>query len=434
MDELIKECEKAYQEKDYSRLDWVCNQILEQHKNNETALTYKLYIYCDWRQYHLVFSIADQIHMLYPNNYHAYNAKAIVYLGKKEFKKALDCCEEGLKIKDYYWLRINEIEALISLNRIDEAYEFYNSSEIQDYNFTKALINCEKYSELSKYEDDVLSNDELVEYLLNRCFDLDDKGKREEVVNVCDEIFKIDKDNETALIYKVYALAHLGRNDELLKYADYGIKLYPKMPMFYLLKAEVVYYDLEDLDKAINLYEKGLSLFGNPRGHWSQIDQLVCALNDKANQLIESGNYKDAVQIYDKILFYKPKEFEALDKINSLTKEHNIDYNHTEHYNESLKLKEESQRRIKQLDDFLETIVIGEYDEDYVSGCSEFKDYNSFEEYVRDVIICLMESYPQRSEEHSRFLAKCNMEYIKSSFEYKEPAAYCIIEVGYCCG
>jgi len=88
-----------------------------------------------------------------------------------------------------------------------------------------------------------------------------------------------------------------------------------------------------------------------------------------------------------------------LENINSLTNVHNIDYIHTEHYNESLNLKEESQRRIKQLDDFLETIVIGEYDEDYVRGCSEFKDYNSFEEYVRDVIICLMESYPQRSEE-----------------------------------
>ncbi|MBE6499531.1 MAG: hypothetical protein E7Z80_03150 [Methanobrevibacter thaueri] len=283
MQELLKECGKAYQEKDYSRLDWACNQILEQHKNNETALTYKLYIYCNWRQYHSVFSIADQIHRLYPNNIHVYNAKAIVYLGKNEFKKALDCCSEGLKIKDYYWLRINKIEALISLNRIDEAYKFYNSSRIPDYNFTKALINCGKYSEISKYMDNDLSNDELVEYLLNRCFDLDNKSKYEEVLKACDEIFKIDKDNEAALIYKVYALSHLERNDELLKYADYGIKLYPKVPMFYLQKAEVAYYDLEDLDKAIKLYEKGLSLFRNPREHWSQIDQLVWALNDKAD-------------------------------------------------------------------------------------------------------------------------------------------------------
>ena len=88
--------------------------------------------------------------------------------------------------------------------------------------------------------------------------------------------------------------------------------------------------------------------------------------------------------------------FSLIEAIIITTKEYNIDYTHTEHYKESLKLKEASQRRIKQLDEFLETIVIGEYDEDYVSGCSEFKDDNSFEEYVRDVIICLMESYPQR--------------------------------------
>jgi len=111
--ELLKECEKAYCEDNYSRLDWACNQILEQQENNETALTYKLYVYCDWRQYHLVFRISDKIHELYPNNYHAYNAEAMAYMAKKEFEKALKCCDEGLKIKDYYWLRMNRIESLM---------------------------------------------------------------------------------------------------------------------------------------------------------------------------------------------------------------------------------------------------------------------------------------------------------------------------------
>ena len=82
MQELLKECEKAYGEHDYSRLSWACNQILKQDKSNETALTYKLYVYCDWRQYHMVFEVADQIQRLYPDNYHAYNAKAMAYSGK----------------------------------------------------------------------------------------------------------------------------------------------------------------------------------------------------------------------------------------------------------------------------------------------------------------------------------------------------------------
>lgn len=433
MDELIKECEKEYGQENYSRLDWLCNQILEQDRMNETALTYQLYIFCKWRQHHLVFRTAEEIHNAYPDNYHAYNVKAMAHLTKGEFQKALDCCEEGLKIKDYHWLRMNKIEALISLNRIDEAYEFHNSGEIPDYNFTKALINCGKYGEIKGYRDD-LSDEEIVEYLLKRCFDLDDRGDYEEVVRACDEIFKVEGDNEEALIYKAIALAHLERNDELLEICDYGIRSYPKISLFYFLKAETSYYDLKKLDEAIELYEKGLSLSSNPHSHWGRISDLTYALNDKADQLIESGNYREAVQTYDKILFYKPEEFDALDKINTLTKEYEIDYKPTEHYNESARLRCESQRRIKRIDDFLERIVIGKYDEDYVRGCSEFKDYSSFEEYVRDVIICLMESYPKHSEEHSRFLVKCNIEYVKSSYEYREPTNYCVIEVGYCCG
>ena len=433
MDELIKECEKAYSKKDYSRLDWACNKILENHKNNETALSYKLYIYCDWHQYHLVFRIADKINRLYPNNYHAYNAKAIAYSCKKEFKKSLDSCNKGLEIKDYWWLRINKIEALISLNRIDEAYEFYNSFEIQNYNFTKALINCGKYSEISKYEER-LSNEELLSYYFKRCSFLDKWGNHEEILKVCEEILKIDNDNEFALEYKTNSLSSLEDKDEVLKCLNHSIKLYPDNFRFYLKKGETLLWGFEDIDGAIECYEKGFALVEDFERCWFDANNLVDTLNKKADQLIESGKWEDAVYIYDKILFYKPNEFEAFDKINSLTKEHNIDYTHSKHYNESLKLKEELQRKIKQLDNFLETIVIGEYDEDYVNGCSEFKDYNSFEEYVRDVIICLMESYPKRSEEYSRLLVKSDIHYIKSSFEHEEPADECIIVVGYGCG
>lgn len=142
--ELLDECDRAYANNDYSRLDWACSSILEEDKTNETALTYRLYIFCDWRQYHLVFRLADKIQRIYPENPHPYNAMAIVHMDKKEFEKALGCCEEGLKIRDHQGLRKNKIEALISLNRIGEALKFYNNSPIPDYDFTEALINCAK--------------------------------------------------------------------------------------------------------------------------------------------------------------------------------------------------------------------------------------------------------------------------------------------------
>ena len=421
MQELLKECEKAYGENNYSRLDWACNQILEQHKNNETALTYKLYIYCDWRQYHLVFRVADQIQMFYPNNIHVYNAKAIVYLDRKEFDKALECCEAGLKIKDYYWLRMNKIEALIDLNRIDESFEFYKASDIPNYNFTMALINCGKYSEISKYEKE-LSKKELIDYFFKRCRYLDRRGNREEILKVCEEIFKLDKDNEIALEYKIHSLAFVEKYDEVLKCSDYAIKLYPNNFRFFFEKAETLLWSFEDIDGAIEYYEKGFALVDDFDRYWFDIDNLVTALNKKADQAIESNNYKKAVNIYDKILFYKPREFKALDNIDTLVKEHNIKYEPSEYYKESLKLRIEVENRFNQIDEYLKAIDVGEYDDEYVNGCSEFKEYKSLAEYIRDIIICLMDVYPSYNEEDSKYLVKIAFENVKESFEFEESA------------
>ena len=418
MQELLKECEKAYGEHDYSRLSWACNQILKQDKSNETALTYKLYVYCDWRQYHMVFEVADQIQRLYPDNYHAYNAKAMAYSGKNEFKKALKYCEEGLKINDYYWLKINKIESLINLNRTDEAYEFFKSCDIADYTFTEALINCGKYSKIHEY-DEGLSEDELVDYLLNRCRYLNRGGFFEEILTVCDEIFKIDEDNEIALGYKIH---FLDDDEEILRYCRHAIKLYPGNFRFHFKKAETLLWGLKDIDGAIGCYEKGLNLVEDFDRYWFEIDNLIDALNNKADQLIESDNYIQAVNMYDKILYYKPNEFNALDNIDSLVKEHDSGYEQSEHYKKSLKLRTELEKRFDKIEEYLKDIEIGEYDGEYVNGCSEFKDYKSLAEYIRDVIICLMEAYPGYHEESSKHLVKIAFDNVKESFEFKESA------------
>ena len=430
IEDLLKECEKAYDENNYSRLDWACNLILERHKNNEAALTYKLYIYCDWRQYHLVFSVADQIQMFYPNNFHVYNAKAIVYLDKQEFEKALECCETGLKIKDYYWLRMNKIEALISLNRIDEAFEFCKASDIPNYNFTKALINCGKYSEISRYEHE-MSEKELMDCFFKRCRHLDRRGKRDEILEVCEEIFKLDKDNEMALQYKIHSLIN---DEEILKCSDYAIKLYPDNFRFLFEKAKTLLWAFADIDGAIECYEKGFALAGDFDRYWFDIDNLVDALYKKADRVIESGDYKKAVNIYDKILFYKPREFKALDNIDALAGEHDLGYEPSEHYNVSLKLRIELENRFDQIDEYLKAIEVGEYDTEYVNGCSEFKEYESLEEYVRDIIICLMEAYPNHDEEYSKHLVKIAFENVRQSFESGELAYDFAVVYGYSCG
>ena len=425
INELLDECDRAYANNDYSRLDWACSSILEEDKTNETALTYRLYIFCDWRQYHLVFRLADKIQRIYPENPHPYNAMAIVHMDKKEFEKALGCCEEGLKIRDHQGLRKNKIEALISLNRIGEALKFYNNSPIPDYDFTEALINCAKYSLITF---DEMSKSEVVEYLLERCSYLKRRCEYRELIEACNAVLEIDRDNEEALVMKIYSL---GDDDEVFECADYAISIYPENPMFYFIKAENIQ---GDLDEAIALYEKGFSLSKNPESHWFYRDQLVDDLHERAEQLEKEGKYDDAVKSDDKILYYKKDDFKALDRLEELISKYNINYKPTGHCNESLQMRTNARKRAEKVEDQLKNIIIGEYDDDYVKGCSVFKDYKSIDEYIRDIIIVLMESYPGRSEDQARFLVKCDMGYIKSAYENEEPADYCAIGVGYCCG
>ena len=450
-EEILKECEDVFEKQDYSlldylcritlgeddnglgsHLDYLCRKVLAEDKDNIVALNYRAFRCPN----HLSFPILNRILEMDPDNYFAYNTKAMSYINEEDYEESLKCSEKGLKIKDYDWLRRNKIEALINLDRVEDAYEFYKASDIPNYTFTKGLINCGKYSQVPKF-DEGLTKEELLEYYYKRCKSLYEhpklspKGKQyEAVLEVCEEIFKIDKDNEIALEYVVGSYAFLNEFEEVIRWCDYAINLYPDNFRFYFDKAEVLYWTYKDLDAAIECYEKGFSHVDCIGYHWYAVDDMVYALYDKAEEL--SG--QEAISIYDKILFYKPKEYKALDRIDEIVKEHGLDWECSESYRESLILRTENDNRLKEIDDFLNTIEIGEYDKEYLNGCSEFKDNYSFKDYVRDVIICLMESSYGYSEESARERVKISMNYIKGEYEVKEPAAYCVIEVGYSCG
>ena len=270
--------------------------------------------------------------------------------------------------------------------------------------------------------------------LLNECKKAYEERDYSGLEQACNRILEKDKKNEIALGYKIFSLAWLEKNEEVLECADYAIRLYPNNFMFYFEKAETLLWAFDDVDGAIETYEKGLSLVEDFDEHWFSVDNIIYALYKKAGLLMQSGNFKGAIDICDRILFYRPSEFKALDCIESIVKEHDIDYEASRNYEKSLDLRKRSRKRAEKIEDCLNGIEIGEYGKDYINGFCEFKDYNSLDEYIRDLIICLMESYPYRSEDHARSLVKCNMDYIRSSYEHKEPIAYCSIEVGYCCG
>ncbi len=67
------------------------------------------------------------------------------------------------------------------------------------------------------------------------------------------------------------------------------------------------------------------------------------------------------------------------------------------------------------------------------SRCKWF-DYGSIEEYIEDIVVCLVYSTWHYTEERARQQCEDRMGLIERSYEKKEPADDCAADVGYCCG
>ncbi len=67
------------------------------------------------------------------------------------------------------------------------------------------------------------------------------------------------------------------------------------------------------------------------------------------------------------------------------------------------------------------------------SRCT-FLDYSSIEEYVEDIITCLVYSPWHYSEQTARKKCAEGMEFIRRSYGQKIPADDCSVDIGYSCG
>lgn len=63
-----------------------------------------------------------------------------------------------------------------------------------------------------------------------------------------------------------------------------------------------------------------------------------------------------------------------------------------------------------------------------------FLDYKDIDEYIEDIITCLVYSTWHYTEEEARKQCEDRMGIIENAFEKKEPADDCSVDVGYCCG
>ncbi len=71
---------------------------------------------------------------------------------------------------------------------------------------------------------------------------------------------------------------------------------------------------------------------------------------------------------------------------------------------------------------------------EYKRECCTFKDYESIDEYIEDVVICLVYSSWHYSEKEARECVEERMAFVKDGYKNKLPANKCCADVGYYCG
>ena len=150
LQDLLDKCEYAYYEKDYRNLMGLCDEVLKRNQYNQTAISYKSISYVFLGQPEKAVEMLEDAMKRYPNNYYMRNNLSMAYYDLGQYEKSLECCDEGLKIKEFDWLIENKIKALLKLDRVEEAIQFYENSH-EYVEICDLMIEAGKCSDALRY-------------------------------------------------------------------------------------------------------------------------------------------------------------------------------------------------------------------------------------------------------------------------------------------
>ena len=163
-------------------------------------------------------------------------------------------------------------------------------------------MNCRKKS---NFGDNMTIQD-----LLDKCeyayMDRDFK----KLIELCDEVFKKDQDNQIAISYKSISYCFLNQPQKALEILKEAVKLYPNNYYHKNISA-MVYYDLGQYEKSLKCCEEGLKikdfdwLYENKIKALLRLDRINEAMDCYENEplnieitdlLIETGKYSEALK------------------------------------------------------------------------------------------------------------------------------------------
>lgn len=144
-------------------------------------------------------------------------------------------------------------------------------------------------------------SDDDIEELLNKAYESEEIGNRQEAVKYFDQVLQLDPNNIEALNGKGILLLVLGDKDQSLEHLDKALKINPNY-VNALINKGVFLGEEEKFDEALEYFNKALNI--EPENSK--------ALVNKANVYTFLGDFDEALELLDKVLKNEPNNIEAI--------------------------------------------------------------------------------------------------------------------------
>lgn len=146
VEDLLDQCMNEEFLKNWEKVIELTDEIFKISPDNPIAIGYKSFAFINLKRYGDAMKLLEYGCKLYPENYYLKNNSAILYYEMGDYEKSLKFCEEGLRIKKFEDLIENKLKALIKLDRIGEARQFYECAPFY-IDLVNLLLEAGKFDE-----------------------------------------------------------------------------------------------------------------------------------------------------------------------------------------------------------------------------------------------------------------------------------------------
>ncbi len=259
------------------------------------------------KQYKEAIECYEEAIKIDPENAPAYNDKGNVLYNLKQYDKAIVCYDEAIRINPAYAIAYyNKGNALHGLRQYDKAIVCYDEAiRINPEDAAAAYNNKGNVLyNLKQYDKAIVCYDEAIRINPENATAYNGKGNAlhglkqyEKAIECYDKAIRIDPEYAMAYCNKGNALRKLTQHDKAIECYDKAIRIDPVDATTYYNKGNAL-YDLKQYDKAVEYYDEAIKR-----------DPLsAMAYNNKGASLEETGKNEEAFSYYAKAFEIEPGE------------------------------------------------------------------------------------------------------------------------------